>query len=100
MVFRDGQWVKWNGHLPGSSVARDGKVVGIYCHGGADPFGNMKQVRLVPVDTDGADLFITIGNKTSPIFLNVNQPGLEAILDRQDIPAKRLAGNPCWEPRP
>lgn len=96
MFLRNGQWVKWTGHVPGAATSKDGKIVGIHCKAGIDPRGNEKPAKLVPVDRDGFN--IDIGGLQ--VFLLVNQPGLEPITDREDIPAKRLEGNPDWKPRP
>lgn len=100
MFLRDGQWCKWTGHVPGAAVAKDGKIVGIHCKAGVDPRGIAKQAKLVPVDNEGLNVYLTIGGEMAQVFLAVNQPGLEPILDRDDIPAKRLESNPEWKPRP
>lgn len=96
MFLRDGQWCKWTGNIPGAATAKGGKIVGIHCKAGVDPRGVEKPAKLVPVDRDGFNL--DIGSER--VFVPVNQPGLEPILDREDIPAKRLEGNPTWKPRP
>lgn len=98
-MFRDGQWVKWQGNIPGAAVARDGKIVGIFCNGGTDPLGSHKAPKLVPVDHHGHDVVEMIGGIWVKIQLDVNQPGVEPVLSREDIPAERIKDNPNWQPK-
>jgi len=100
MNFRSGQWVKFEGSFPGAAVSKDGKIVGIYCKEGTDPLGKAIPAKIVVVDSEGYNLMTAIGGAAIAIEVSPSQPGLVAVMDRKDIPAKRLQGNADWRPRP
>lgn len=94
MAFRPGQWVKFPGDIPGAQRAKDGKVVGIYHPAKMDLHLNARIPESVtPVaDYTGEN----IGLRLNPEVLQ-----LEPVLDRDDLPAGRLAHTPLnWQPKP
>jgi hypothetical protein len=100
--FRNGQWVKFRGHFDGAHVARGGKVVGIFQKGGTTALGDLAQSdHIVVVTPKGENLMTNIDGILVAVKVGINQPGLEPILDRQEIPPERLIHTPKeWQPSP
>ncbi len=101
MGFRSGQWVKFTGSFKDAHYSKDGKVVGIYLKASTDPVTMRAHAAYIAVvDEKGNNLTVIVDGQPIQIKVVPNQPGLEAILHRGDIPAARIANNPDWQPCP
>lgn len=104
MQFRNGQWLKFDGRgaaeFKDAFHARDGKVVGIFREG--DDFGSFKvEPSIAIVSSKGENMDIVSGGMTLPVKVGMNQPGIEPVTDREDIPFERIKHLPkTWNPRP
>ena len=90
-----GRWVKFSANIGDAFHARDGRVVGIYV-GAKDG----EPAYIAVVDKDGYNLMIDVAGTVVQVKVNPDQPMLEPVTDRADIPPKRLVNAPPdWQPR-
>lgn len=95
-MFRNGMWVLFEADLPGAFHSRDGRVVGIIVHG-----DDTHPPYIAVVKPDGENLVILVGSVAVQVKVSPNQPGLEPVTDRRDIPESRIAHLPSsWQPAP
>jgi hypothetical protein len=90
--FRNGQWVKFDNEIAGAHKAADGATVGLFIRGGTDGLGQVSDDRVMVCCPEGENIAVIEKGQVKNITLTPEEAvNLRAILEHDDIPAKRRA---------